>query len=93
MEDRKEAQRSCVACRQKQDKNALVRIVRSPEGGIRLDPGGRAPGRGAYLCPREACLNLALKKGSLSKSLHSSLSAEEQEAVRKEFGSLETRES
>ena len=93
MEDRKKGQRSCAACRQKQDKSHLVRIVRSPEGGIRLDISGRAPGRGAYLCPREECLNMALKKGSLSRSLHSSLSAEEQEAIRKEFCGLETRDT
>lgn len=93
MEDRKKGQRSCAACRKKQDKSELVRIVRSPEGGIRLDISGRAPGRGAYLCPREACLNMALKKGSLSRSLHSSLSAEEQENIRKEFSSLETRDT
>ena len=93
MEERKVPQRRCVGCRKKQDKGRLIRVVRSPQGEVCLDPGGKSPGRGAYLCPAGSCLEAALKKGGLSRSLHCSLSRAQQEAIRKEFAHLEERNS
>ena len=43
--------RQCVGCREMRPKKELVRVVKSPEGAISLDFRGKAPGRGAYLCP------------------------------------------
>ncbi|WP_276955790.1 YlxR family protein [Allomeiothermus silvanus] len=43
-------QRMCVACRARRPKRELLRIVLT-EGGPVLDPSGRRPGRGAYVCP------------------------------------------
>jgi predicted RNA-binding protein YlxR (DUF448 family) len=39
--------------------------VRAPDGTIALDPTGRKPGRGAYLCRDAACWELAARKRSL----------------------------
>lgn len=50
-------------------KRELVRVVRSPQGEIGLDPTLKAPGRGAYLCPDEACLAAAAKRRSLGRAL------------------------
>jgi predicted RNA-binding protein YlxR (DUF448 family) len=36
---------------------------------VGLDPTGRAPGRGAYVCPEPACREAALKKGALRRAL------------------------
>ena len=47
--------RSCAVCRTVQPKRDLTRVVRTPEGEVRLDPGGRAPGRGTYVCAQAAC--------------------------------------
>ena len=44
--------RQCVGCREMRQKKELVRVVKSPEGVISLDFRGKAPGRGAYLCPK-----------------------------------------
>jgi uncharacterized protein len=44
-------------------------VVRSPAGVVGLDPTGRAPGRGAYVCPEPACREAALKKGALRRAL------------------------
>ena len=41
--------RMCVGCREMKEKKSLIRVVRSPEGGISLDPTGTKPGRGAYV--------------------------------------------
>jgi len=42
--------RTCAICREKQPKRNLLRIVRTPEGDVRLDPSGKMNGRGAYVC-------------------------------------------
>ncbi len=63
-------QRMCVACRDHDAKRGLVRVVRRPDGTVGLDPGGRANGRGAYLCHRPACWERALKAGLLVRALH-----------------------
>lgn len=48
----------------------MLRVVRLPEGaGIVLDPTGKKSGRGAYVCPTEACISQALKRKSLERSL------------------------
>ena len=36
-------QRQCVGCREMKDKKALLRVVRSPEGAVSLDFGGKKP--------------------------------------------------
>ena len=49
-------QRTCVACRQVKAKRELIRVVRDADGRLSVDLRGKAPGRGAYLDPDEACL-------------------------------------
>ena len=62
--------RTCSACRSKDGKWSLVRVVRLPDaGGVVLDPTGQRAGRGAYLCASDACLTLAFKKGGLARTL------------------------
>jgi predicted RNA-binding protein YlxR (DUF448 family) len=46
-----------------------VRIVRSPQGDVAIDPTGRAPGRGAYLCGGAACWDLAGPRRALEHAL------------------------
>jgi hypothetical protein len=46
-----------------------MRVVRTPDGRIVLDPTGKLPGRGAYLCESQECCAAALDKGSLQRAL------------------------
>lgn len=62
-------QRTCVACRQTGDKRGLVRIVRTPDGEVAVDPTGKRSGRGAYLCHTPDCWTAALKRGVLPRAL------------------------
>ncbi|GAC1458571.1 MAG: YlxR family protein [Candidatus Limnocylindrales bacterium] len=62
-------QRTCVACRQTKAKRELVRVVRGPDGTLSVDLRGKSPGRGAYLCPAEACLARGVAEGDLAKAL------------------------
>jgi uncharacterized protein len=65
----RQPQRTCVVCRSTTAKRALHRIVRSPAGAVSYDPTGKAPGRGAYLCGQPACLEAALRRGSIQRAL------------------------
>lgn len=65
--------RTCVACRTARPKRALVRVVRTPEGSVVVDPTGKRSGRGAYLCPSLDCLRLAERRGSLARALATSV--------------------
>lgn len=70
-------QRTCVACRQKDAKRQYVRIVRTPEQTVDVDPTGKANGRGAYLCARRSCWEQALVTGALERALKVKIDAEQ----------------
>jgi hypothetical protein len=61
--------RSCIACRERFPKRDLVRIVRTPEGAIKIDLKGKRSGRGAYLCRNQQCWEAALQPRRLSQAL------------------------
>lgn len=46
-----------------------MRIVRTPDGEVCVDPSGRMNGRGAYLCRNPECLVRAQKTGALARAL------------------------
>ena len=60
--------RKCTGCGEMKPKNALVRVVKSPEGELSLDPTGKKPGRGAYVCTDATCLASARKARRLEKA-------------------------
>ncbi len=62
-------QRQCMGCRERKEKRALIRVVRTTEGTVCLDFGGKLNGRGAYVCPDVQCLKKAQKAKSLERSL------------------------
>jgi len=49
MKTKKIPMRSCVVTHEKLPKSELVRVVRTPEGELKVDSTGKANGRGAYL--------------------------------------------
>jgi predicted RNA-binding protein YlxR (DUF448 family) len=65
-----------LSCRLNKDKKELLRIVRTPEGEIELDPTGKKAGRGAYICPDRDCLQKAIKGKILEKNLRSAIPVE-----------------
>ncbi|MCI8843381.1 MAG: YlxR family protein [Oscillospiraceae bacterium] len=65
--------RQCVGCREMKPKRELVRVVRSAEGEISVDFRGKAPGRGAYLCPDPACLKRAIRAKALERNLDTAI--------------------
>lgn len=73
--------RQCVGCREMKPKKELVRVVRSPEGVISIDTKGKAPGRGAYVCPSQQCLKKAVKSKALERAFDCSISEEIYQAL------------
>lgn len=80
--------RMCVACREHDTKRGLIRIVRSPEGEVALDPTGRRNGRGAYLCHAPACWERALRAGLLNRALNTVIDDETVAALRRHAATL-----
>lgn len=62
-------ERICVGCQETKTKKELIRVVRTPDGEIRIDPTGKLSGRGAYLCPNQDCLSKAYKEKRLERAL------------------------
>lgn len=62
-------QRTCVACRSTDAKRTLIRLVRTPEGTVEVDPTGKRNGRGAYLCARMRCWERGINEKSLVRAL------------------------
>ncbi len=62
-------ERRCIGCGETKPKPQLIRVVRSPEGEVSLDPTGKKSGRGAYLCRSAACLKRAVKSKQLARNL------------------------
>ncbi len=80
--------RTCIACRTSGAKRALTRIVRTPEGDVRIDLTGKLNGRGAYLCDRPACWERALSSKLLNRALNVELTAETIDTLREFAASL-----
>lgn len=68
MAERKVPLRQCVGCREMKPKKELIRVVRNAEGQVSLDFKGKAPGRGAYVCPEMQCLKKAVKAKALERA-------------------------
>ena len=72
----------CVACRARDAKRGYVRLVRTAESDVQVDPTGKQNGRGAYLCRRRACWQRALDGRALDQALKVSVSDERRAALR-----------
>lgn len=78
-------QRQCMGCRERKDKKELIRVVRGVDGTVSLDFSGKAPGRGAYLCPDPECLKKAIRSKALDRSLEVTIPEEVYQRLEKEM--------
>jgi len=77
--------RMCVGCQEMKPKKELIRVVRTPDEKIEIDPTGKRSGRGAYICPGLECLNKAMKGNRLDKALHRPITPEIWGALKQEL--------
>lgn len=82
MKIKKIPQRTCLGCKAVRPKKELVRIVRTPEGEVLVDPTGKKAGRGTYTCPSTECLEKAFKGSLLAKALELELTDEIKENLK-----------
>jgi predicted RNA-binding protein YlxR (DUF448 family) len=54
----------------------MIRVVRTAEGVVAIDPSRRSPGRGAWVHPRLSCVEAALARGGLARALRAGVGAE-----------------
>jgi len=76
MVQKKIPMRKCLGCQEMKPKKELIRVVRSPEGQVTLDFKGKAPGRGAYVCPAMQCLKKAVKAKALERAFSTQIPQE-----------------
>ena len=78
-------QRQCMGCRERREKRAMIRVVRTPEGEVTLDFSGKKNGRGAYLCPNPDCLKKAIRSKALDRSLEVTIPQQVYDRLEKEM--------
>ncbi|MEU1042265.1 YlxR family protein [Streptomyces sp. NPDC005551] len=66
--DRACPERTCVGCRDRAAKTDLLRIVAIEDACV-PDLRGTLPGRGAYVHPTVACLDLAVRRRAIPRAL------------------------
>ena len=64
-------------------------MVRAPDGTVSLDLVGKKPGRGAYVCPRAACLAKARKAKRIERALEVAIPPEVYDAMQAEIARAE----
>lgn len=76
-------QRTCVVCRKSDSKQSFLRVVKTPEGKIELDPSGKKNGRGAYVCSM-SCFDKALSTKRFDSALRTKLTEDDYEHLKSE---------
>src|SRR4051812_30922970 len=74
-------QRTCIACRKVGGKRGLVRLVRTAEVNVEVDPSGKKAGRGAYLHPVRSCWEVGLKGNRIEQALRLKLTPANRQAL------------
>ena len=69
MKQKKIPMRTCVVIREKYPKKELIRVVRTPEGDIKVDTTGKANGKGAYLKLAKEVIDKARVNKALDRAL------------------------
>lgn len=77
--------RSCVVCGKKCLKWGLIRLAYTGNGRIVVDVGQRLPGRGAYICPEQKCVQNLGKRRELDRAFRRKIEASLYETLRNEL--------
>lgn len=86
-------QRRCAGCGESFPKKELIRVVRTPEGNVVLDFGGKISGRGAYVCKKTACFKKARKQNRFKTNLDCEIPEELLLALEEEIAIAEREDS
>lgn len=81
--------RKCIGCGERIAKKDMLRVIRTKDNEIKLDPTGKENGRGAYLHFNQGCFEKAFKSKGLERSFQMSIDAEIYEQLKKELMDIE----
>ena len=70
---RKIPMRKCVVTQERFPKMELIRVVRTPENTVEVDPTGKKNGHGAYVSKKAETIALAKKNKALERALSVSI--------------------
>ena len=74
-----------MACREGKPKAEMLRVVRTPDGEIKIDPTGKCAGRGAYVCNEPSCVEKCVKKRIFDKVFGVRLSDEDYASIAEQY--------
>ena len=75
--------RRCVVSGETLPKKELLRIVRTPDGIVKVDVTGKLNGHGAYIKKDVGVLEIAIKRKTLDNALDTSIDASVYEEIRR----------
>ncbi len=80
--------RTCIGCRGKFPKKDLLRFVQDAAGNVQTDLTGKLPGRGAYVCQSQVCINTTFKSQKINAHLRVNLSKRAIDSFKQELLNL-----
>lgn len=90
MTTKKIPMRMCIGCREMKPKRELVRVVKTPEGEIKLDLTGKLNGRGAYICRDAECFKKIQKHNALAHTFSIKIEPSVYESLEQELHKSES---
>lgn len=81
--------RKCIGCGEMIAKKDMLRIIKTKDNEIKLDPTGKENGRGAYLHFNRNCFDQAVKSKGLERSFKMSIQTDIYERLGKELMDIE----
>lgn len=74
MKKKKIPMRRCIVSNEMKPKKEMIRIVRTPEGGLEIDPSGKKNGRGAYVSLEPELVEKAKKNKLFERQFETAVS-------------------
>ena len=81
--------RKCIGCGESIPKKEMLRIVKTTDNMIKLDPTGKENGRGAYIHFNEECFLKAVRSKGLERSFKMSIDSDIYDRLKKELMDIE----
>lgn len=78
--------RKCLATNESHPKKEMFRIVRTPDGEVKVDDTGKMNGRGAYLSKSKEAIEIAKTRKVLDRQLEISVPSEVYQELFKRIG-------
>ena len=79
-------ERSCIVCKTKGDKSLFYKFVMNKAGEIQIEGDNKLPGRGAYVCKDNDCLQTCIKKRLLNRAFKTNIPQNFYEGIAKSYG-------